>query len=119
MAVKITTAVGFAFSCADYPTRILMANMADAAGLATPFVIKNLLIPFFQAAYPVGWEYHIDTLEKNLRLITVTIVINDNEIECWSTLQQWDNQLRNERSLGLCQVNDPPCSRFTISGIGE
>lgn len=113
------TPAGNAFLCADYPTRLLMANMADTSSQAPPFVLKGLIQAAFELTYPGQSSWRLAALEENLRLTTITIIIDGVDFVVYSTTSNWDNQLAFDRAQGYCQVGDPPCQRFTISGIGE
>lgn len=113
------SAAGYAFTCADAPTRLLMANMADTSSQAPPFVLKGLIQAAFEVTYPGQSSWRLAALEENLRLTTITIIIDGVDFVVYSTTSNWDNQLALDRAQGYCQISDPPCQRFTISGIGE
>lgn len=113
------SAPGYAFTCADFPTRLLMATMADTSALLVPYTLKFTTDGVFELAYPGQSEWRIAALIENLRLFVVTIPIGDGEAAVYTTLHPWADQLRVDRDRGFCQLYDPPCQRATISGIGE
>lgn len=117
--MPVLTAAGYAFTCADFPTRLLMANMADTSSQPVPFVLKPLITLAFEIEYPGQSSWRLAVLESNLRLNTITIVIDGVDFVVYTTTADWDNQLALDRANGYCDVYDPPCQRFTISGIGE
>jgi len=113
------TPAGNSFLCADFPTRLLMATMADTASLLVPYALKLPTDFSFEVAYPGQSSWRLEALIENLRLSVVTIPIGDGEAAVYTTVHPWADQLAFNRAQGYCQLYDPPCQRFTISGIGE
>lgn len=113
----ISTAIGFAYERADLPTRYDLELLADGSvggvGTSLAFVVDT----YWQAIYPLSWEWRIAALHGNLGITELTVTIEGVDIRIYKTTRAWRAQLALERARGNCQFSDPLDSSYTLSGI--